>query len=494
MSIPGAILESRSPSDGEIVASFPVMGQEEVRLAVDTARIAARWWADLGWAGRAERLRAWKRALARGAEDLAALVHRETGKPVDDARLEIILAIAHLDWATRNAQRVLGPRRVRPGLLTINQQANLSYEPMGVVGVIGPWNYPVFTPMGSLAYALAAGNAAVFKPSEWSTAVGAWLVESFAEAVTGLPVLQLITGDGSTGAVLCESGVDLLSFTGSTATGKRVMAACSSTLTPVVLECGGKDAVLVDADADLAAAADAIAFGAFSNAGQTCVGVERVYAHTDIYDDLLERIAERALDLEPGHHAGASYGPMTLPTQADVVSRHVSDALSRGARLVAGRAPDGSRVVHPVVMADVPEDAEAVLEETFGPTVVVNRVRDLDEAVDRANASRYGLAASIFCRDRDRAVAAARRLQVGMVSINSWVMYAGVPELPWGGVRESGIGRIHGADGLRGFCQPKAVVRQRFALPVSLTSFTRHPRAGKALLGAYRLLHGGLGR
>ena len=248
MSIPAATRESRSPGTGETVATFPVMAADEVRQAVDTARIAARWWADQGWDGRAARLQAWKRALARGAEDLAHLLHRETGKPVDDARLEIILAIDHLHWASRNAERVLGSRRVRPGLLTLNHSASLSYEPMGVVGVIGPWNYPVFTPMGSIAYALAAGNAVVFKPSEWSTAVGMWLVDSFAAAVPGLPVLQAVTGDGGTGAALCAAGADVISFTGSTATGKRVMESCSSTLTPVILECGGKDAVLVDAD------------------------------------------------------------------------------------------------------------------------------------------------------------------------------------------------------------------------------------------------------
>ncbi|MFM7211332.1 MAG: aldehyde dehydrogenase family protein, partial [Actinomycetota bacterium] len=459
--------ESVSPSSGEVVAAFPIMGAEQVRLAVDTGRIAARWWGDLGWDGRRAKLMAWKGAFARRADELAHLVHRETGKPVDDARLEIILAIDHLNWAARNAERVLGPRRVRSGILTLNQEATLSYEPMGVVGVIGPWNYPVFTPIGSIAYALAAGNAVVFKPSEWSTAVGAWLVESFGEAVSGLPVLQLITGDGTTGAALCDSGVDVVSFTGSTAVGKKVMAACAATLTPVVLECGGKDALLVDADADVEAAADAIAFGAFSNAGQTCVGVERVYAHADVYDELLASLSRRAQALRPGHDEDASYGPMTMPSQVDVVSRHVRDAVARGGRVIEGGVPDGSRVINPVVIADVPEDSDAVVQETFGPLVVVNRVHSLDEAVDRANASRYGLAASIFSRDRARAMAAARRLQSGMVSINSWVMYAGVPGLPWGGVKESGVGRIHGADGLRGFCQPKSIVRQRYALPIA---------------------------
>lgn len=493
MTIAAGILESRSPATGELLGSYPVMGSDDVRRTVDSARIAARWWSDLDWQGRRQRLLAWKHRLARGMEPLVALVSSEMGKPVDDARLEVILTLEHLHWAAVNAERVLGPRRVRPGLLTLNQQATLEYEPMGVAAVIGPWNYPVFTPMGSIAYALAAGNAVVFKPSEWSTAIGMWMAERFVEAVPEQPVLQVVTGDGATGEALCRSGADIVSFTGSTRTGRKVMAACAETLTPVVLECGGKDAVLVDRDADLAAAAEAIAFGAFSNAGQTCTGVERVYAHTEIYDDLLRRVTAAAADLAPGHGARASYGPMTLPGQPSVVERHVRDALARGGRLVLGQPPfDGSRVIPPVIVADVPEDSEAILEETFGPLVAINRVRDLDEAVDRANATRYGLAASVFAGDRGRAERAARRLQCGMVSINSWVMYAGVPELPWGGVRDSGIGRIHGADGLRAFTQPKSVVRQRFRLPVTLTSFDRHPLTGRALAAAMRLRHGGV--
>lgn len=482
-------LQSQSPLDGQVVATFPVQGRGEVHQAIDEAQIAARWWADLGGSGRRPRLMAFKHRLAHGIEELATLVNKETGKPVDDARLEIVLAIEHLDWAAKNAERILGTRRVRPGLLTVNQAATLTYEPMGVVGVIGPWNYPVFTPMGSIAYALAAGNAVVFKPSEWSTAVGAWLVSAFQSVVPEFPVLSLVTGDGATGAALCTEGVDVVSFTGSTATGKKVMAACADRLVPVVLECGGKDAVLVDASADLDLAVDAIAFGAFSNAGQTCVGVERVYAHTDVYDELLELLYERTSTLS----AGTSYGPMTLPSQASVVARHVADALGRGARLLAGEEPAlNARLIAPVVIADAPEDSDAMMEETFGPVVIVNRVRDLDEAIHRANASRYGLAASVFTRDRRAAQDAARRLQVGMVSINSWVMYAGVPSLPWGGVKESGIGRIHGADGLRAFTQPKSVVRLRFSLPVTLTSFGRHPAAGKALAKVVGLRHGSL--
>src|SRR5213593_4215272 len=248
------MLETVNPATGEVLATFPVHGRREIDAAVAQAREAAAWWAGLGWSERRIRLLAWKSYLTRYMGRLAQLVHEETGKPVDDATLEIILAIVHIDWAARHARRVLRPRRVRSGLAAINQASTLEYQPLGVVGVIGPWNYPVFTPMGSIAYALAAGNAVVFKPSEYTPAVGKWLVDAFAEVVPEQPVLQLVTGFGETGAALCRAGVDKIAFTGSARTGKKVMAACAETLTPVLMECGGKDAMIVADDADLDAA------------------------------------------------------------------------------------------------------------------------------------------------------------------------------------------------------------------------------------------------
>lgn len=485
-------LQSRAPLSAEVIGRFAVTTEAELAEIVDRARLTARWWADLGWPGRRRRLLAAKRALARQAEELVELVHREIGKPRDDARLEIALSLEHLHWAATHAQDVLRPRRVPSSLLTLNHRATLSYEPVGVVGVIGPWNYPVFTPVGSIAYALAAGNAVVFKPSEYATAIGDWLARTLNSASEDHPLVQLVVGAGPVGAALATSGVDLVSFTGSSATGRRILAACAQSMTPVVAECGGKDAVVVDADADVAAAADAIAFGAFSNAGQTCVGVERVYAHREIYDALVAAVTERARRLRPGTHGAASYGPMTLPHAHQIIQRHVSDAVARGATLAMGDVDDiDTRAIPPIILTGVPEDAPAMTEETFGPTVAINAVRDLDEAVDRANASGYGLAASVFGATIPRVEAAARRLRVGMVSINSWVMYAGVPALPWGGVGESGIGRIHGADGLRAFTAPRSVVRQRFAVPISLTSFDRPAWAGRVVLGALRARHGG---
>ena len=484
-------IDSRSPADDRLIATFPAMSADDVNEVVDRARIASLWWADLGWAERRKRILAFKSILARRAEELAALVHAENGKPTDDAVLEILLSIEHTHWAATHAKRVLGRRRVAPGLLTINQDARLRYDPLGVVGVIGPWNYPVFTPIGSIVYALAAGNAVVFKPSEYTTAIGSWLVEAFQLAIPEQPVVQIVTGFGETGSALCTSGVDKISFTGSTPTGKKVMATCADSLTPVLLECGGKDAVLIDHDADLAKAADAVAFGAFSNAGQTCTGVERVYVHEDVHDEFLDILTSRAQSLRPGHGPDDDYGPMTMPSQIEVVRRHVAHALDSGGRaVVGGRESVGDRIIEPIVLVDVPEDSAAIQEETFGPTIIVKRVRNMDEAVDLANAVDFGLAASVFSRSRRTCESVASRLRVGMVSMNSWVMFAGVSGLPWGGVGQSGFGRIHGAEGLRQLSRSKSTVRERFPMPVALTSFDRHVKVGPALRKAYEIVHG----
>ncbi len=311
--------DSRDPANGDVVGSFPVQSAADVEAAVARARDAAGWWREQGWDGRRAHLRAWKAVLARRVHELAELVHRENGKPRADAILEITLAVDHIDWAAKHAPKVLGPRRVRSGFMAANQAAQLEYQPLGVVGVIGPWNYPVFTPMGSLAYALAAGNAVVFKPSEYTPAVGAWLEHAWRMAVPARPdVLQVVTGFGETGAALCRSGVDKIAFTGSAATGRKVMAACAENLVPVLMECGGKDAMIVADDADVAAAADAALWGGMSNAGQTCIGIERVYATEAVYDRFVAELTSRVASVRPGADADASYGPITMPSQVDV--------------------------------------------------------------------------------------------------------------------------------------------------------------------------------
>ena len=482
--------DSLDPSNGQVLATYPVHGKDEVEAAVQRGREAAGWWRAQGFDGRRAHLTAWKGVIARRIHELADLMHRENGKPHADAILEITLAVGHIDWAARNARRVLGPRRVRPGLLAANQAALLEYQPFGVVGVIGPWNYPVFTPMGSLAYALAAGNAVVFKPSEYTPGIGLWLAHAWAMAVPERPeVLQVVTGLGETGAALTRAGVDKVAFTGSATTGRRVMAACAENLVPVLMECGGKDAMIVDDDADVAAAADAALWGAMSNAGQTCVGIERVYVTDAVHDAFVTELTERARKLRAGSDDGASYGPITMPSQVDVVRRHVRDAFERGGRAVVGGDVDGVFVA-PTVLVDVPETSSAVREETFGPTMTVTRVPDAEEAVRRTNATAYGLAGAVFTRSKARGLELARQMRSGMTSINSVIAFASVPALPFGGVGDSGFGRIHGDDGLREFARAKAITRQRFALPTPLTSFTRHPQAADQLAKVVGLLHG----
>ncbi|MBA9007700.1 aldehyde dehydrogenase family protein [Thermomonospora cellulosilytica] len=482
---------SLNPATGEVVGEHPIHDEAAVAAAVARAREAAEWWRELGWKERRLRLLNYKGALTRNLNRVAELVHQETGKPLIDAQLEMVLAITHLDWAARNARKVLGPRNVYPGLAAINQKCVLEYQPLGVVGVIGPWNYPVFTPMGSIAYALAAGNAVVFKPSEYTPGVGLLLAELFGTVVTEKPVFQVVTGLGATGAALARSGVDKIAFTGSGPTARKVMAACAENLTPMVAECGGKDAFIVDADADLEAAADAAVFGAMSNAGQTCVGVERIYVVESVYDEFLGKLADKAKGLRPGFDREADYGPVTMPGQLPIIERHIKDALGKGGKAVVG-GPESVRepYVEPVIITDVPDDSAAVCEETFGPTITVHRVRDAEEALEKANRTSYGLAGTIFSGSRSRAMDLARRMRSGMTSINAVIAFASVPALPFGGVGESGFGRIHGADGLREFARAKAITRQRFNLPTNVASFSRTDKDMARLLQMINMLHG----
>jgi succinate-semialdehyde dehydrogenase / glutarate-semialdehyde dehydrogenase len=484
----GSLL-STSPATGAEVGRFPVATADDVNAAVTRAREAARWWAALGFGGRRERLLRYRSLITNRLPELARLMHDETGKPVAEAIVESAGAIDHLAWAAKHARRVLGPRRVASSLMLAEYSAHLEYLPYGVIGVIGPWNYPVFTPVGSIGYALAAGNAVVFKPSEYTPAVGQWLVDVFAEVVPEQPVLQVVHGTGEVGAALCRSGVDKLAFTGSARTGRKVMAACAETLTPVLLECGGKDAMVVDDDADVDAAVAACVWGGMTNAGQTCVGIERVYVTDAVYDRFVPALVARAAQLRVGDGDDADIGPITMPGQIDVIRRHIADALARGGRAVLGGADAVQPpYVRPTILVDVPEDSAAVQEETFGPTLTVARVRDADEAVERANATVYGLGGAVF--SRRRGLSLARRLRSGMTSVNSAISFAGMPTLPFGGVGESGFGRIHGEDGLRELSRAKAITKRRMRSVLPALSFDRTPKAVNRIVAAVKLLHG----
>jgi acyl-CoA reductase-like NAD-dependent aldehyde dehydrogenase len=467
-------LVSTNPATGVEVGRFPVADATAVAEAVKRAREAQQWWRELGFAGRKGRLLKWRSLMTSRVEELVALMNAEGGKPRADAFIEIAPALDHVTWSARNAKRVLRARRVKGSLVVPEFAASVEYQPYGVIGVIGPWNYPINTPMGSITYALAAGNAVVFKPSEYTPAVGKWYVDRFNEIVPEHPVLQIVFGLGETGAHLVKAGVDKVAFTGSPRTARKIMAACAETLTPVLIEGGGKDAMIVDADADIDLAADAAVWGGMTNAGQTCIAIERVYVAAPVYDSFVEKVVTKASKLKVGTDPTDDIGPITMPSQLSIIRRHIDDALARGGRAVVGGADAVQPpFVHPTVLVDVPEDSAAVREETFGPTLTVTKVASAEEAVRLTNASSYGLGGAVF--GRRHAMQLARAMRSGMVSVNGSLTFAAFPSMPFGGIGDSGFGRIHGDDGLREMSVPKSIARRRMRSALPLTSFTRKP-------------------
>ncbi|MGA0851115.1 MAG: aldehyde dehydrogenase family protein [Candidatus Nanopelagicaceae bacterium] len=480
--------ESLNPATGEVVGEFPITSAKEVNEAVARAKVAGEKWSQLSFRKRMVILKDWSSLLTREINTAAELIHRETGKPVSDATLETALAIEHISWAAKYAPKVLGPQNRPSGLLMFNLSAQVQRVPFGVVGVIGPWNYPIFTPMGSIAYALAAGNTVIFKPSEYTPAIGVWLEQTWQRIAPFADVFTVVTGTAETGVALTQSSVGKISFTGSTKTAKKVAATCAELMTPVVLECGGKDPVLVDRDADISRAAEVTLWHAMSNAGQSCIGAERVYVHKDVSEAFTRTIVELASKIKPGYENGANYGPATMPSQLKIIKTHIDDAVRRGGEFLVGdkNAVKGG-YVQPVILSNVPEDSKAMTEETFGPTLVINTVRNMDEAVDLANATSYGLGAAVWSKRNGKKIASL--LQCGMVSINSAFSFAAIGSVPFGGVKDSGYGRIHGAEGLLEFTYPRTVVKTKFNIPLQFTTFARTGYADKTIIRLVNILH-----
>lgn len=480
--------ESLNPATGEVVGVFPITSANEVNEVVARANSAVEQWSQLSFRKRLIILKDWASLLTRELNTAAELIHRETGKPVSDAKLETALAIEHISWAAKFAGKVLSPQSRPSGFLMFNMSAHVHRVPYGVVGVIGPWNYPIFTPMGSIAYALAAGNTVVFKPSEFTPAIAVWLEQMWQRVTPFSGIFTVITGDSETGVALTKSPVGKISFTGSTRTAKKVAAACAENMTPVVLECGGKDPVLVDKDADIKKAAEVTLWHAMSNAGQSCIGAERVYVHQAVADQFTKEIVALAEKIKPGYEDGAHYGPATMPAQLKVIKSHIDDAVKRGGEFLIGdKAAIKDGFVQPVILRNVPEDSKAMTEETFGPTLVINTVRHMDEAVDLANATTYGLGAAVWSKRNGKKIASL--LHCGMVSINSAFSFAAIASVPFGGVKDSGYGRIHGAEGLLEFTYPRTVVKTKFNIPLQFTTFARSGFADKTIIRLVNLLH-----
>ena len=458
--------EVRNPADGSLISSVPIHGPDDVRETARRARAAQPAWEALGHAGRYRWLGLWRDWMLANGERIADVLEAESGKVRQDAGAEVPALADAINFYGANSARFLAEERVSAhNPLMKGKALKVTYRPFPVVGVIAPWNFPLLLTIGDAIPALAAGCAVIVKPSELTPLSPLELVRGWRE-IGGPDVIQAATGFGECGSAVVDE-VDYVHFTGSVATGKKVMARAAETLTPVSLELGGKDPMIVLEDADPERAANGAAWGGLANSGQICISVERIYVTEPVYDRFLEALTDRVRGLRQGTDRPAfthEIGAMTSPAQVEIVEDHLRDAIEKGARVVTGggRREGAGDFFEPTVLVDVDHSMKIMRDETFGPVIPVMKVGDEDEAVRLANDSRYGLSASVF-GEREHAEAVARRLDSGAANVNDVLVNYLAYDVPMGGWKESGIGARWGPDGIRKFCRTESLVVTRFA-------------------------------
>jgi acyl-CoA reductase-like NAD-dependent aldehyde dehydrogenase len=453
-----------NPATGQLLQTFTCAEANEVNAAVERAHTAQLGWRDTPLAARLRVVREFQRLLNSRKRTIAETITSEAGKPVAEALLtEILVVLDAARFLMQEAPSFLRDEPVPHGsIATKTKRGYIVRGPHGVVGIISPWNYPFSIPATQVLSALVTGNAVVLKPSELTPLSSLALADLLTEA--GLPpnVFQVVLGDGATGAALVESPVDKLVFTGSVATGNRIAQSAAARLLPVVLELGGKDPMIVLEDANLDAASSGAVWGAFVNAGQTCLSVERCYVQRGIYDKFVSACVEKTRQLRVGNgmEPDTDVGPLIHERQLHIVEQQVDDARLRGARVLLGGerlSSLGKNFYAPTVLADVNHEMKIMRDETFGPALPIMAFETEDEAVRLANDSEYGLAASVWTGDRARGERLARQINAGTVMINDAVSCFGISEAPHGGVKASGIGRTHGRFGLEEMVRVKYV-------------------------------------
>jgi acyl-CoA reductase-like NAD-dependent aldehyde dehydrogenase len=479
----GESIEVHNPATGETIGTVPVHDAAAVQEAVRRARAAQAAWGELDVSERCRRLKTYHTALSARMDEICGLLSAEGGKSQPDALIEAASLLVAARYFLSLGPSILKRRRVGPWLMK-QLVSYVLYAPRGVVGIISPWNYPYVIPLYESFAAWVAGNAVVLKPSEWTPLVAGKAKEVW--DASGMPpdLFQVVHGYGATGSALIEAGVNKIHFTGSVRVGRLVARECGERLLPCTLELGGKAPAIVTEDAPLEDTAAALTWGAFFNCGQTCIGVERVYVVGGAAAPLAEKLAENARALRVGDPAesGTDVGAMVFPGQLEIVRGQVEEAERLGARVLSGgRRPEGPGLFFPpTVLADCTPEMDIMREETFGPALPVMRVESVDEAVRLANESHLGLNAYVFAGSTEEGRKIAERLHAGSVLVGDVVYNYAMPELPFGGIKASGIGRSHGEEGLRAMCEARLISYNRMAL-LPVTKLLRYPYSQRKL-------------
>lgn len=483
------------PASGAALPPVRVSTPDDVREAVARAREAQRAWLGLGFDGRRRKLLAFRDLVYDRSDEIIEILMRQNGKPRFEAMHEVLSVLDFAHYFPTRAKRILRRRRIWLHLLWPLKRSYIEYVPRGVVGVIAPWNFPFWIPIADVLVALSAGNAVVLKPSEWAPHSALLAKALFDEAGLDPDLVTVVCGAGDVGAALVDAEPDMIVFTGSVASGRKVAGACGQRLIPFIAELGGKDPVIVLPDADLDQAASHVVNGAFYNCGQTCASMERVLVHDSIYEPFVDRLVEITSKLRVGDPIAAlpghtDIGPLVIESQLQVVDRHLADAIDKGARvLVGGRATAKAlrgRFFEPAILVDVNDDMLCWREETFGPLLPIRKFTEIDDAIRIANDTPYGLNAYVYAGNTAHAEDLALRLEAGSIVVNDFLTNAGAPETPWGGVKSSGMGRVHGLEGMRDMCDVRHVFVPRIGWSLPL----RYPYREGAYRFFFRWLRG----
>lgn len=478
---------SINPATGEEVGRVPVFSADEVRDAVILSREAFAEWKRTSFAERRVLVMKAREVILAEMEEIAHLISRESGKPFGEAiSMEIAPVLDLMQYFAQNAEKLLKPKRIGIGLYSLfGRFSQVVYHPLGVVGVIPAWNYPFSIPLGETTMALMAGNSVVIKPSELTPFVGLKIGEIFETAGAPRGLVQVVTGDGRTGASLVDAAPDKIMFTGSVETGKKIAKAAAENLTSTVFELGGKDPMIVFEDANLELAAGAAVWGAFCNAGQSCSSVERLYVQENVAGKLTELIVDKTKQLKVGNgdREDVSIGAMSSERQLNVVKDHVEDFRREGAKIETGgersttpssadadatppiqEGSFGALFYPPTVISGATNKMRGMQEETFGPTLPIATFKTEEEAIKLANDSEFGLTASVWTRDYAKGKRVAQQIEAGSVCVNEVLYTHGIGQTPWGGFKNSGRGRTHGTEGLMELVQPQHIHVNRIAL------------------------------